>query len=55
MGTRARLIPELRAIRSMVSSSFDFVGMGTFFGKRALIKLYPGRNSTKRDPRRYLA
>lgn len=39
MGTRARLIPMLRAMRSMLSSSSDLVGIGTFLGKRALMKL----------------
>jgi len=47
MGTRARLIPMLRAIRSISSSSF--------VGNNALMKVYPGSSKTKMDPSRYLA
>jgi len=54
MGTRARLIPMLNAIRSMLSSSFDLVGIGTLDGKRAFMKLYPGNQRTKIEPRIYL-
>jgi len=50
-----RLIPMLRATRSMLSSSSDSVLNGAFLGKRALMRLYPRRKSTKRDPRMYLA
>ena len=46
MGTTARLIPMLRATRSMLSNSF--------VGNRALIMVNPGRNMTKIDPRMYL-
>ena len=46
MGTSARLIPMLRAVRSMRSSSF--------FGKRSLMRLYPGRNRTKMAPSMFL-
>jgi len=48
------LIPALRATLSMLSSSSDLVLKGTSFGKRALMKAYPGRYSTKKDPRMYL-
>lgn len=42
----ARLNPKLRAVRSIVSSSFP--------GNIALMRLYPGRNRTKMAPRTYL-
>lgn len=47
MGTRAKLIPILRATRSMLSSSFS--------GNNAFMKVYPGSHRTKIDPRMYLA
>lgn len=39
MGTSAMLIPMLRAMRFMLSSSFVLVGIGTSFGNRAFLKL----------------
>lgn len=46
IGTRARLIPMLRAIRSMLSISL--------VGNRALMKVYPGSHRTKMAPSTYL-
>jgi hypothetical protein len=50
IGTRAMLIPALNAMRSMLSSPSVPNGIGTLVGKRALMKAYPGRYSTKKDP-----
>lgn len=39
MGTRARLIPALSAMRSILSRFSELVWIGTFVGKRAFMKV----------------
>lgn len=39
MGTRAMLIPKLKAARSMLSRSLELVWIGTFVGNRAFMNV----------------
>ena len=50
MGTSARLIPMLRAMRSMLSRLSLLVLNGTVVGNSAFMNEYPGRTKMKMIP-----
>ncbi len=54
IGTRARLMPRLRTMRSIASKFSLLVFIGTFTGKSAFIIAKPGSHRTKIMPKAFL-